>query len=277
VNSTGNQTINFILFQHQRAENYVIFQLFAGNGFGHALALTQLNQTSNIAFTDDVRIDDFDTATQFNALSRRNAVDLVRVTQQDTGRDAAFSTNRSGFNGTRLVAFRQNNAFACFACQLSELVTEGWRRETAAALGSRAQGVNPLCIDVTGNVFLNVFDTFAIVNRNFQIEALQAQRGLPGVGVHHKYRQAGSECTFTQLANAGFHFIAASQQQSTDSTPFIAARQAATSTSRRSAEVTSREPGRKCSSMCGMLRAQKVTDFTRRVLMSPSLTMVAFK
>ncbi len=59
------------------------------------------------------------------------------------------------------------------------------------------------------------------------------------------------------------------------STPFIAARQAATSTSGRSAEVTSREPGRKCSSMCGTLRAQKVTDFTRRVLISPSLMMVA--
>lgn len=57
----------------------------------------------------------------------------------------------------------------------------------------------------------------------------------------------------------------------------MAARQAATSTSGRSAEVTSREPARKCSSMCGMLRAQKVTDLTRRVLMSPSLMMVAFR
>ncbi len=59
--------------------------------------------------------------------------------------------------------------------------------------------------------------------------------------------------------------------------PFMAARQAATSTSGRSAEVTSSEPGRKCSSICGMLRAQKVTDFTRRVWISPSLTISALR
>ena len=55
-----------------------------------------------------------------------------------------------------------------------------------------------------------------IVNRNFQVEALQAQRSLPGVGVHHKYRQAGSESTFAQFRNARVHFVAASQQQGTD-------------------------------------------------------------
>ncbi len=49
------------------------------------------------------------------------------------------------------------------------------------------------------NVFLNFLDTLVIVNWNFQVEALQAQRSLPGVGVHHKYRQAGSESTFAQF------------------------------------------------------------------------------
>ncbi|MNZ68194.1 hypothetical protein D3C78_864560 [compost metagenome] len=61
MNRTGNEAINFILFQHQRTQHHVVFKLFAGNGFGHALALTQLNQTGNIAFAYHFWINDFDT------------------------------------------------------------------------------------------------------------------------------------------------------------------------------------------------------------------------
>ncbi len=59
------------------------------------------------------------------------------------------------------------------------------------------------------------------------------------------------------------------------STPFIAAGQADQYVG-RSAEVFNNDPARKCSSICGILRAQNVTDLTRRVLLSPSLMMVAF-
>ncbi|MNT72729.1 hypothetical protein D3C72_2113590 [compost metagenome] len=55
-----------------------------------------------------------------------------------------------------------------------------------------------------------------VINRHFQVEALQAQRGLPGVGVHHEDRQASRESTFAQLADASVHFICASQQDRTD-------------------------------------------------------------
>ncbi|MNH32803.1 hypothetical protein D3C79_932720 [compost metagenome] len=61
MNSTGNQTINFILLQHQRTEHHVVFQLFAGNRFGHPFALTQFDQTGNIAFAYHFWINDFDT------------------------------------------------------------------------------------------------------------------------------------------------------------------------------------------------------------------------
>ena len=92
VNGTRYQTVNFVLFQHQRTENHVVFQLFAGNGFGHAFALTQFNQTCDIAFANHFRVNDFDASAEFNTLRRRNAVDqhvyrlYVPVRSTDSGK-----------------------------------------------------------------------------------------------------------------------------------------------------------------------------------------------
>lgn len=99
---------------------------------------------------------------------------------------AALTVRGSSPSGrtTRLPAFTR---------QLGQLVTECWRRQTAAALGGRRQGFDPVCVDVARNVFLNFLDTLVVINRYFQVEALQAQGGLPGVGVHHEDRQAGGE------------------------------------------------------------------------------------
>ena len=216
MNCTRNQTVNVVLFQHQGTENHVVFQLFAGNGFGHTFVFTQFDQASNVAFANNIWINDFYASAQLNALRGRNAGDLIRVAQQYAGCDTAFSTDSRRFNGTRLVTFRQNNALAGFTCQLGQLITERWRRQTTAALRGRGQGFNPVSVDVVSNVFLNFLNTFVIVNRNFQVEALQAQRGLPGVGVHHEYRQAGFKCTFAQFSDTRVHFVAASQQQGTD-------------------------------------------------------------
>ncbi len=55
-----------------------------------------------------------------------------------------------------------------------------------------------------------------VISRHFQVEALQAQRGLPGVGVHHEYRQAGGKGTFAQLGNASVHLIGTGQQDRAD-------------------------------------------------------------
>ena len=216
MNRAGHQAVDFVLFQHQGAENHVVFQLLASDGFGHALALTQFDQASHVAFANHFRVDDFDTRAQLNALRCGNAVDLIRVTQQHTGGDATFRTDSGGFHGTRFVAFRQDNAFAGFARQLGQLVAEGWRGETAAALGGRGQRFDPVGVDVVGHVFLNFLDALVIVNRYFEVEALQAQGGLPGIGIDHKHRQAGGEGTFAQLADARVHFIAAGQQDGAD-------------------------------------------------------------
>ena len=213
---TRNQTVNIVLFQHQGTENHVVFQLFAGNGFGHTFVFTQFDQASNVAFANHIWINDFYASAQFNALRGCNAGDLIRVTQQYAGCDTTFSTDGCRFNGTRFVAFRQNNAFARFARQLGQLITERWRRQTTATLRGCSQGFNPVSVDVVSNVFLNFLNALVIVNRNFQVEALQAQRGLPGVGVYHEYRQAGFKCTFAQFSDARVHFVAASQQQGTD-------------------------------------------------------------
>jgi hypothetical protein len=55
--------------------------------------LTQFDQTGNVAFANHFRINDFDASAQFNALRGRNAVDLIRVTQQYAGCDTTFSTD----------------------------------------------------------------------------------------------------------------------------------------------------------------------------------------
>ncbi len=216
MNRAGNQAVDFVLLQHQRAEHHVVFQLFAGNRFGHAFALTQLNQASDIAFTHHFRIDDFNTCAQLNALRCRDAVDFIRVAQQYASGDAAFSADCRRFDGTRFVAFRQHYAFTGFTRQLGQLVAERRRRETTATLGSGGQRLDPLSVNVVRDVFLNFLDALMVINRDFQIEALQAQRSLPGVGVHHKDRQTGGECAFAQFRNACVHFIAAGQQQSAD-------------------------------------------------------------
>ena len=216
MNRAGYQTVDFVLFQHQGAENHVVFQLLTRDRFGHAFVLTQFDQATHIAFANHFRIDDFNAGAKLNALGRGYAVDLIRVTQQDAGGDPAFGANRRRFHGTRFVAFRQNDTFAGFARQLGQLVAEGWRRETAAALGGRGQRFDPVGVDVVGHVFLNFLDTLVIVNRYFEVKALQAQGGLPGVGVDHEYRQAGGEGAFAQLADARVHFIAAGQQDGAD-------------------------------------------------------------
>ncbi|MNH69017.1 hypothetical protein D3C73_211100 [compost metagenome] len=124
MNGTGNQAVNFAFLQHQGAENHVVFQLLTRNHFGHALALTQLNQTRHIEFTHGNRIDDLDAFTQLNALRGGNAFDLFRVTQQHTFRDTTFGTDGRRFHGTWFVAFRQHDTFTRFACQLGQLITE---------------------------------------------------------------------------------------------------------------------------------------------------------
>ena len=216
MNRAGDQTVNFVLLQHQGAKNHVVFQLLASNRFGHTLALTQLDQASYVAFANHFRIDDFNPGAQLYALRRGNAGDFFRVAQQDAGGDTALGADSGGFNGTRFVTFRQNNALACFTRQLGELIAEGWRREATATLGSRGERLDPVSVNVVSHVFLNFLDALVIVNRNFQVEALQAQGGLPGIGVDHKYRQAGRECAFAQLADALVHFVAAGQQDGAD-------------------------------------------------------------
>ncbi len=115
-----------------------------------------------------------------------------------------------------LEHFRPGSLLVTSADRPDVLVAEGWRRETAAALGGRGQRFDPVGVDVVGHVFLNFLDTLVIVNRYFEVKALQAQGGLPGVGVDHEYRQAGRESAFTQLADARVHFIAAGQQNGAD-------------------------------------------------------------
>ena len=216
MNRAGYQAVDFVLLEHQGAENHVVFQLLAGNRFGHPLALTQLDQASNVAFANHFRVNDFNTGAQLYALRCGHAGDFIRVTQQYAGGDTALGADSRGFNGTRLVAFRQHDALACFTRQLGKLIAEGWRREATAALGSCGQRFNPVGVDIVSHVFLNFLDALVIVNRNFQVEALQAQRGLPGVGVNHEYRQAGCKRAFAQFADAGVHFVAAGQQDSAD-------------------------------------------------------------
>ncbi|MNV82287.1 hypothetical protein D3C71_1760120 [compost metagenome] len=69
---------------------------------------------------------------------------------------------------------------------------------------------------MAGHVVLHFLDALVVVRRHFEVEALQAQRGLPGVGFDHKDRQAGLERTFTQLSDWLVDSVAAGQQHCAD-------------------------------------------------------------
>lgn len=118
MNRAGYQTVDFVLFQHQGAENHVVFQLLTRDRFGHAFVLTQFDQATHIAFANHFRIDDFNAGAKLHALGRGYAVDLIRVTQRDAGGDprsaqiaAAFTVRGSSPSGrtTRLPALRASS------------------------------------------------------------------------------------------------------------------------------------------------------------------------
>ena len=72
---------------------------------------------------------------------------------------------------------------------------------------------------MTGHVILHPFDTAQIVHRNFQIEMLQADGGLPGVGIDHHDRQTGFDGALAQIHDLGLGMIAAVEQQGADLDP----------------------------------------------------------
>ncbi|VFS64922.1 Uncharacterised protein [Kluyvera cryocrescens] len=118
VNCTETQAVNVVLFQHQGTENHVVFQLFAGNGFGHAFVFTQFDQASNVAFANHIWINDFYASAQFNALRRCYAVDFIWLpssTQVAIPRSAqiaaALTVRGSSPSGrtTRLPALRASS------------------------------------------------------------------------------------------------------------------------------------------------------------------------
>ncbi len=74
MNRAGYQTVDFVLFQHQGAENHVVFQLLTRDRFGHAFVLTQFDQATHIAFANHFRIDDFNAGAKLHALGAKNVV-----------------------------------------------------------------------------------------------------------------------------------------------------------------------------------------------------------
>lgn len=216
VNSIGNQIINFILFQYQCIEYYVVFQLFVGNGFGYVFVFMQFDQMINIVFVNYFWINDFNFCIQFYILRCCNMVDFCWIIQQYVSCDIMFSIDSGCFNGMWFVIFWQYDMFVCFVCKFSQLIMECRWRQMMVVFRSGSQRFDLVSVDVVSNVFLNFFDMFVIVNWNFQVEVLQVQRGLLGVGVYYKYWQVGSESMFVQFRNVCVYFVVVSQQQGID-------------------------------------------------------------
>ncbi len=213
VHRAGYQTVDFVALQHHGTQYHVVFQLFAGNHFGHALVLAQLDQTGHIALAHGNRIDDLDAVGQYHALLFGDATDLFRVAQQHRTGDATLGTDGGSLDGARLFPFRQHDALVGLTGQLGQLVTEGRRAQATGAGGLGGERLDPVLVDVAGHIVLHQLDTLAVIFRDVDVEVLQADGGLPGVGAGDHDRQAGSHGLLAQRHHLGFRVIVAGQQQ----------------------------------------------------------------
>ncbi len=108
----GYQAVDFVLFQHQGAENHVVFQLLTRDRFGHAFVLTQFDQGP--AAANHFRIDDFNAGAK---LAPRAAAAPLISSGLPSRTQVAIPRRRRRRCGTRFVAFG-DDTFAGFACQL---------------------------------------------------------------------------------------------------------------------------------------------------------------
>lgn len=139
MNCVGNQVVDFVLFQYQCVEYYVVFQLFVGNWFGYVFVFMQFNQVSDIVFMYYFWIDDFNICVQFNVLRCCDVVDFIWVVQQYVSGDVVFSVDCCCFDGMWFVVFWQYYVFIGFMCQFGQLVVECWWREMMVMFGSGGQ------------------------------------------------------------------------------------------------------------------------------------------
>lgn len=139
VNCVGYQIVDFVLFQYQGVENYVVFQLFMCDCFGYVFVFMQFDQVIYIVFVNYFWIDDFNVGVKFYVLGCGYVVDFIWVIQQDVGGDFVFGVNCCCFYGMWFVVFWQNDMFVGFVCQFGQLVVEGWWREMVVVFGGCGQ------------------------------------------------------------------------------------------------------------------------------------------
>ncbi len=213
MHRAGYQTVNFIALQHHGTQYHVVFQLLAGNHFGHALVLAQLDQTRHIALAHNGRIDDFNAIGQYHTLLFGNATDLFRVAQQYRTGNATLGTDGGSLDGARLVAFRQHDTLVGLTGQLGQLITECRRAQTTGTGRADGQRLDPVFVDVASDVVLYQLDTLAVIFRDIDVEVLQADGGLPGVGTGHHDRQTGGHGLLAQRHYLRLRMIVTGQQQ----------------------------------------------------------------
>ena len=215
MHGAGNQTVHFATLQHHGAQHHVVFQLFAGDHFGHALVLAQLDQTRHIALAYFQRVDDLDAIGQYHTLLFGDATDLFRVAQQHRTGDATLGTDGGSLDGARLFPFRQHDALVGLTGQLGQLIAERRRAQATGAGGLGRERLDPVLVDVASHIVLHQLDTLAVIFRDVDVEVLQADGGLPGVGAGDHDRQAGSHGLLAQGDDLRLRVVVAGQQQGT--------------------------------------------------------------
>ncbi len=156
VNRAGYQTVDFCPVPAIRVPRTTLSSSCSRATASSCLVLTQFDQATHIAFAEPLPDRRFQCRRQAqrpwaeatrlisSGLPSRTQVAILRSAQI-----AAASTVRGSSPSGRTTRF------ADFARQPGQLVAEGWRRETAAALGGRGQRSDPVGVDVVGHVFLN--------------------------------------------------------------------------------------------------------------------------
>ena len=127
--------------------------------------------------------------------------------------NATLGTDGGSLDGARLFPFRQHDALVGLTGQLGQLITEGRRAQTTGTGGLGRERLDPVLVDVASHIVLHQFDPLAVIFRDVDVEVLQADGGLPGIGAGDHDRQAGGHGLLAQGDDLRLRMIVTGQQQ----------------------------------------------------------------
>ena len=161
----GNETVDIADGQHHGAKHDSVFELGERLLRGQPLGLAQLDHGRDVLGADFVRVDDLQRIGQRDALCSGHVLDGLPLAEQHAAGNAFFFADGRSTDGTRLFAFRQNDALDHRTRLLDELVAER-RGRKLGGFGDAERSGDGVGVEMLGNGFEHGVDAFDVVFGN---------------------------------------------------------------------------------------------------------------